>query len=63
MSGLLQPREAVAVWENARTASLEKASERFLGLRMVFQELFLKVSDGAVTEVHREELLNQLFFS
>lgn len=63
MSGLLQPREAVAAWENARTASLEKASERYLGLRMAFQELFLKVSDGAVTDLHREELLNQLFFS
>lgn len=61
MSGLLQPREAVAAGENARTASLEKASERFLG--MVFQELFLKVPDGAVTEVHREELPNQLLFS
>lgn len=63
MSRLLQPREAVAAGENARTASLERASERFLGLRMAFQDLFLKVSDGAVTEVHREELLNQLFFS
>lgn len=63
VSGLLQPGGAVAAWENARRASLEKAPERFLRLRTAFQELFLKVSDGAVTEVHREESLNQLFFS
>lgn len=56
MSGLLQPREAVAAWKNARTASLEKASERLLGLRTASQELILKVSDGAVTGVHRDTL-------